>query len=458
MRRALALVSLAALAVVVAAPGSARGRGDPIAPKQGCAVEGVRVLVYDQGDASTVEISTKLSPIGAQRATCTVDWSRVALASPGGAAATPTIAMAETFVDHALAQPLMLADGLSSAIVPAWKGDVEAAKVVALRLVVEGTNAGLRVDVPRDTFPRATAPGARAERRAKAARAAVAKFGALGELAIEATAPGPSNAFGPTDALSEAPIVIESVPTGAPVTQPLPSPIAVLDMMRTTIPLRVLDLSPDNDAGWDETARYAYAASLNGDPVVASLGVHTLAWLASGLSLEAVGVAAASTSPDTAVVPASIANAVGDPDARLAKTLGGIGRFLPLGRPSTFKKSLAKRPELDAARAKAARDAIARLDGAKPEDLAKFAVPALLDRTAPVDPPAPIPTAAPAPIAPREVEPPPAPTPDVDHARVARRARHVHRRPPIGALFGVLAAGAAIALALLDGRTRAKEA
>jgi hypothetical protein len=454
---ALVAIAIAAGASIASITADAHGRAESAAPKQGCAVDGVRVFLYDQGDASTVEISTKLVPIGGLRATCTVDWSRVTLASPDQAAGTPTVAIVQSYVDHALEAPLMLADGLSSAIVPAWKGDVdERGKIVSLRLVVEGTASGLRLEVPRDTFPRATTNGARVERRAKGARDATARFGALGELAITAEGPGPANAFGPTDALGDAAIVVEAVPSGAPVSQPLPATIAVLGMLRATIPLRVLELSPENDAGWDEAARYAYAAAMNGDPLVAALGAHTLAWLGSGLSLQAVRIATISDGPETAAVPASVATAVGDPDARVAKTLGGIGRFLPLGRPSTFKKALMKRPELDLARAKAARDAIARLAPVTPEELVKLAVPALLDRTVPVDPPAPLPKPGAAPIVtplPNEPAVGPADEPPALTTRRHRR-RHSRKHLPLGLLFGGLAAAAALALAWNESRER----
>ncbi len=454
---------VAPLAIALAASASiasshdALARTEPLAPKQGCATDGVRVFVYDQGDASTIEISTRLLPIGGQRATCTVDWSRVALSSPDQTSATPTVAIVQSYVDHALEAPLMLADGLSSAIVPAWKGDVdERGKLVSLRLIVEGTASGLRVEVPRDTFPRATTNGARAERRAKGARDATARFGALGELAITAEGPGPANAFGPTDSLGEVAVVVEIVPSGAPLTQPIPATIAVLGMLRATIPLRVLELSPENDAGWDEAARYAYAAAMNGDPLVASLGAHTLAWLGSGLSLQAVRIATTSDGPETAAVPAAVATAVGDPDARVAKNLGGIGRFLPLGRPSTFKKALIKRPELDVARAKAARDAVARLAPVQPEELVKLAVPALLDRTVPVDPPAAIPKPGATPIVtPQPTEPALGPT-DAPTPLATRRHRRspARRHLPLGLLFGGLAAAAALVLAWNESRER----
>jgi hypothetical protein len=442
-----------ACAALLASP-AAQARGEMVAPKQGCAVEGVRVFVYDQGDQSTIEISTKLSAIGGQKASCTVDWSRVALGSPGGAAATPTVAIVEPFVDHALTPPIMLADGLSSAIVPAWKGDVdEHGKVVAVRLIVEGTAMGVRVEIPRDVFPRATANGARLERRVKGAREGTAKFGALGDLAITATGPGPADAFGPTGPLGEETTVVEAVPGGAPPSQSLPASIAVLSMLRATLPLRVVDLSPDNVAGWDEAARYAYAAALNGDPLIASLGAHTLAWLASGLSMQAVKVATTSTDPDTAIVPASVATAIGDPDARVQKTLGGIGRFMPLGRPSTFRKARLAGAVPDPARVKAAQDAVARLDGVKIEELVKLAVPALLDRTAPVDPPAPQPTPGAPPVASAKLEEPEEPTPVAPIARVVGKARHharAKKRAPIGLFFGLLAAAGAIALALRE--------
>ena len=73
MRRARPLAALVGVALATFG-GDALGRSETAAPKHGCAVEGVRVFLHDQGDATTVEISTRLSPLGAARATCTVDW------------------------------------------------------------------------------------------------------------------------------------------------------------------------------------------------------------------------------------------------------------------------------------------------------------------------------------------------------------------------------------------------
>ncbi len=275
-----------------------------------------------------------------------------------------------------------------------------------------------------------------------------------GRAASVAQGPGPANAFGPTGPLGEEPIVVEAVSSGAPPSQPLSTQIAVLDMLRATLPLRALELSADNDAGWDELARYAYAAALNGDPMIASLGAHTLAWLASGLSLQAVRIAARGEGTETAAVPATVATAVGDPDARLAKTLGGIGRFLPLGRPSTFKKALVKRPELDASRANAARGAVARLATVKVEELVRLAVPALLDRTAPVDPPAPLPMpdAAPTIVPSAVAAASSAARAALEVAATGGVRRSRKRRTPRGLWLGALAAAAALWLAWRESR------
>ena len=404
-----------------------------------CTFDGVRVVVADAGESSVVEVSVRV-----RGESCTVDFSQVTLAAPEGPA--PTIAVSQTFLDHRLTT-VEVADGVNAVQPRAWHG---ATGVVATRWLVEGTAAGMRVEVPRATFPKLFDPGARVERRVKSARLGTAKFGPLGDLQILASPPGAAGGAGPTGPALDERVIAEFVPGSAPVSESVPAPLVTLESFRTTLPLRVLDLSSANEEGWTEVAKRAYAAALHGDPVVASLGVHTLAWLASGLTLQAVNIGA-TAGPDTAVVPASVLTAIGDVEARLTKRYGGQGRLLPLGRPSVFRKALTSKPWDDAPRAAAAKAAVVRLASVQPQDLAPFLVPAILDgAAAPIDPPQSV-HVEPTPIIPNvpvtNVEP--------SSATVESRARHKPNRGKRAGLFiGLLAAAAAVTWTL---RTPRKE-
>jgi hypothetical protein len=303
--------------------------------------------------------------------------------------------------------------------------------------MVEGTSGGLHLEVPRATFPKLFEPGARVERRVKSARPGAAKFGPLGDLQILASAPGAAGGAGPTGPALDERVIVEFVPGGAPVIEAVPAPLVTLESLRATLPLRVLDLSVSNEDGWNEVAKRAYAAALHGDPAVASVGVATLAWLGGGLTLQAVKIGA-TASNDTAAVPASVLSAVGDVEGRLTKRYGGQGRLLPLGRPAVMRKVLTARPWDDAPRAKAAKDAVARLATVQPQDLAPFLVPAILDGAAsPIDPPQSV-YVAPQPVVPTITEPS-APT-------VETRAHHkkTNRRKRAGLWIGLFAAAAAV--------------
>ena len=343
-----------------------------------CTFDGVRIVIADSGDTSMVEISVRLRGDGE----CHADFSRVALSSPGEAA--PTIAVAQTFVGHRLTA-VQVADGLNAVSPREWRGEPG---VVAVRWIVEGTTAGLRVELPRSAFPKPADPGARVERRVKSARSGVAKFGTLGDIAVPPTAPGAAGGLGPAGPANEERVVAEFIPNG-PIVETIPTSILTLDAFRDLVPRRVLDLSAQNEDGWTDIAKRAYAASLHGDPVVASLGVHTLAWLGGGLSLQTVKLGKTAGS-DTALAPSSVLDAIGDVEARLSKRYGATGRLLPLGRPAIFRKALAAHPWDDEARATAAKNAVARLASVQPQDLTAFLVPAIVDGSAaPVDPPQP---------------------------------------------------------------------
>lgn len=427
MKRGAAIAAFA----LAALPASAASAADV------CVFEGVRVAVADAGDASYVEISARLASSGSDPVTCTVDWSRVVLASPGGADATPTIAIASTFVDHAQQKPLLVADGVAPASPRTWSGPVTKG-VVSVRFLVEGTASGLRVEIPRAVFPKAAHAGARAERRAKSPRDATGKFGPLGEIAVPPSPPGAAGGVGPTGPFGPEPIVAEVVPTGAAPIEPLPPSVLTLNALRDTLPRRVLELSPEHQEGWDEVARRAYAAALHGDPLVASLGVHTLAWLASGLDLQAVRLAKVAAPPAVAAAPASVVDAIGDVEARLDKRHGTTGRFLPLGRSAVFRKALTARPWDDPARAKAAREAVARLASVAPQDLSPYLVPAIVDGgAAPVDPPAPDPAIVAKPlVAAADGADTAAPAVEPRRAPSKRRASRAARRVGVG--FGIL--------------------
>lgn len=409
-----------------------------------CKFDGVRVVVADGGESSVVELSVRVKG-DAPDSACSVDFSQVTLSAPEGAA--PTIAVSQTFVDHRLTG-VDLADGVNAVQPRLWRGS---SGVVAMRWLVEGTAGGLRVEVPRTTFPKAYDAGARVERRVKSARGGTAKFGPLGDLQILASTPGAAGGAGPTGPALDERVIAEFVPGSAPVTEGVPAPLVTLESFRSTLPLRVLDLSAANEDGWTEVAKRAYAAALHGDPVVASLGVHTLAWLGSGLSLQAVKIGP-TASADTAPVPASVLTAVGDVEARLTKRHGGQGRLLPLGRPGIFRKALTSKPWDDTARANAAKAAVARLATVQPQDLAPFLVPSIIDgAAAPIDPPQSV-HVEPQPIIPNVPSAIPA-TPYGEPAAIAPRGR---RRSPrkryVGVFVGLVAAAAAIGWTLRSQR------
>ncbi|MGZ5969633.1 MAG: hypothetical protein ACXWP4_18295 [Polyangiales bacterium] len=387
----------------------------------GCVLDGVRVLIADGNDSSYVEISARLSPRGTGGASCAIDWSHVSLSSPNGADAAPTIAIAQTFVDHKYIPPLVLADGVAAANPREWRGEVGVPVVVAVRWIVEGTAQGLHVEVPRATFPHLSHPGAKVERRVKSARPGTAKFGDLGEIAIEPQPPGAAGGVGPAGPLTNERIVAEMIPNGLPPGEKVPSQLLTFDALRDTLPRRVLDLTAENKDGWDEVAKRAYAAALHGDPVVASMGVSTLAWLGSGLGLEATKIAKTASGKDTAAVPASVVDAIGDVSARLQKRYEATGKLLPLGRPSIFRQALKDRPWDDKPRSAAAKEAVAKLATVQPQDLAAFLVPPILDgASAPIDPPAP-----PAAIDPTAVVP--MGVPDAPSANVEATTEKKHR-------------------------------
>lgn len=409
-----------------------------------CRFDGVRIVVADAGDTSIVELSARVHSLN--DTTCTVDWSRVSLASPGGEA-SPTIAVSQTFVDHKIIPPLMVADGVAAVQPREWHG---ASGVVAVRWFVEGTGAGLRIEVPRAAFPKLADPGARVERRVKSSRSGTAKFGTLGDLPTLPSAPGPAGGAGPTGPADEERVVVEFVPSG-PLLEPVPGPLLTLEAMRGMVPARVLDLSPANEEGWNEVAKRAYAAAMHGDPLVASMGVHTLAWLGSGLSLTAVHIGKATATADTALVPASVFDAIGDVDARLQKRMSTVGRLLPLGRSSVFRKALAAKPWDEPARANAAKAAVARLATVQPQDLTAFLVPSIVDgMAAPIDPPTPVPVAGPPQVMPNV---PPAEDPSVEASTAPAKKRAPPLRKRVGLFFGLLAAAAVVAWQVRESQT-----
>lgn len=432
----LAAAAFALSTLVVAARGGAEER---------CRFEGLRVLVADAGEGSIVELSARVrSETGG---TCTVEWSRVSLSSPAGGDAAPTIAVAQTFLDHRLLSPMVVADGVAAVVPRDYRGEPG---VISVRWFVEGTAAGLRVEVPRAAFPKPVA-GARVERRVKSARTGSAKFGPLGDIDVVPSAPGPAGGVGPAGPANEERIVVEMVPTG-PVLEAIPTPLLTLEAMRGTLPLRVLDLSPANEDGWNEVARRAYAAAIHGDPLVASMGVHTLAWLGSGLSLQAVKIGKTAAGPETAVIPASVVDTIGDVDARVQKRQPTVGRLLPLGRNAVFRKALAARPWDEAPRAAAAKAAVARLAAVPPQDLMPFLMPAIVDgMAAPIDPPQPV-AGEPEPVIPG------VPKVDEGPALVATKAVRAKTKRPrgkrVGLFFGLLAAAAVIGWQLRESRDR----
>ncbi|GAC1351935.1 MAG: hypothetical protein NVS3B20_05410 [Polyangiales bacterium] len=372
--------------------------------EKNCAIDGVRTHLADDGDVATIELSARVRPIHHQSTICEVDWSLVSLHGADPSEAAPVVTFVQSFFDHALQRPLILAEGIASASIRAFRGEVPAdGAVVAVRIIVEGASAGLRVEIPRTTFPAHTSPGARIEQRVKSSRAGVARFGELGEMPIIATEAGPAGGVGPSRALGNERASLSFQPSferseviqgiegvgAAEAPRAMRSGAAIaLDAFRDTLPRRVFDLSTANEKGWDEIAREAFAGALHSDPVVASMGTYTLSWLAAGLALQTTRIAVVSSGTDVAVAPSKVIDAIGDAQGRLQKRYGAVGRLLPLGRPSIFRKALAAQPWRDPARAKAAKDAIARLKDVAPETLVSNMVPAIINPIAPVDPPA----------------------------------------------------------------------
>jgi hypothetical protein len=251
--------------------------------------------------------------------------------------------------------------------------------VVALRMIVEDTDGGLKVELPRGLFPSPTS-WARVERRVKSARESTAKFGEIGSMPIPASPPGVAGGLGPTGPFTASPIVVECAPTGAPIDETLPNWSIALDAFRATLPKRAIDLSAAADDGWNDLARHAWAAAMHSDPVVASLGVSSLAWLAGGLDVQA-------TKLDATNAPPNVVASIGDVQKRLDQRWGAVGHLLPLGRPTTFRVVLAANPGADAARAKAAKSAVMRLASIGEADVASMITPSIVEGIAPIDPP-----------------------------------------------------------------------
>ncbi len=78
---------------------------------------------------------------------------------------------------------------------------------------------------------------------------------------------------------------------------------------------------------------------------------------------------------------------MGDVPLRLHRKLGEGGLLSPIGRPAVLRRLLAANPSAEVARAKAAKDAVAKLDASSVADVAGELVPAILEIGAPVDPP-----------------------------------------------------------------------
>ncbi len=395
-----------------------------------CTLDSLRIAVIDAGATSTVELSAHVRPGSGDSATCTIAWSRLTLAgvASGG---TPTVAIADGFVDHARIPPLVLANGLDGATPRDFHGKTgPQGAVVALRLVVEGTEAGIRLEVPRSIFP-SVALGAKVERRVKSARRVTAKFGDLGELEIQPTDAGPAGGLGPTGPIDER-IVVEAIAGAEPPSAIVPAWARVLDGFRQTFAQQVLDLSPANQAAWDELARRAYAASVHGDPVLASLGESSVAWLASGLDLKAMRLAKTAALPEVAQAPQAVLDAIGDVAGRLEKRYGAVGHLLPLGRPAVFRRVLTASPWNEGPRAQAAKDAVARLGTLSPVDLAAYVTPGIMDANAPIDPPAAGPLQPMAkPLEPEE-EPGAMVVADKKHTRHARRGASLRKKVLLG--------------------------
>lgn len=458
--RLAAMVAMAAMAAAFASTRQAH------AAAGACAIDGVRVSLVDGGESSLVEVSARVRSLGDEPVECAIDWPLLTISAAADRSGSPSIAVVETFVDHALSRPLLLADGVATAAPHEWRGTVgPEGLVVAVRLVVEGSSDGLRVEVPRAIFPTHAIDGARIERRVKSARGGQARFGETGTLDIAPSPAGAAGGMGPTMALSQGRVVAEMVPGEAPVSASVAPAFTVLDLYRQELPMRALDLSAENDQGWDELAKRAYAAALHSDPVVASLGVATLAWLGGGLDLRITRIGA-SASPDVAAVPHDVLDAIGDVDARLQGRFAAVGHLLPLGRTAVFRRALTADPSHDVARSKAAIAAVARLAGVSPASLVAFVPPSIVDATAPVDPPVPglsiatVPSAAP-PDATSE--------PDAVSGAVAQHAarpsqlararwlgKRRRRRMIVGAIVAALLASVGLAMLLRQRQARAQ--
>ena len=373
MKRALA--AMASSIVVALASTAAR------AATTSCTTQSVRVSLVDAGATSMLEISARVDTSADDRGeACALAWSRVALSSSSSAGPTPHAVMVETFVDHERTPPMILADGLSAAAPrDATVTPTTAPMVVALRMIVEDTDGGLKVELPRGLFP-APASWARVERRVKSARESTAKFGEIGSMPIPASPPGVAGGLGPTGPFDASSIVVECAPTGVAPSETLPSWTVALDAFRATLPKRALDLSVENAGGWDDLAQHAWAASMHSDPVVASLGVSSLAWLASGFDVQA-------TKLDASNAPPKVVASIGDVQKRLDQRWGAVGHLLPLGRPTTFREVLRATPSADAARVKAAKAAVMRLASIGEADVASMITPSIVEGMAPIDPP-----------------------------------------------------------------------
>jgi hypothetical protein len=450
-----AIAALITLALVTT-PEPARAQSKP---GGGCVLDGVRLLVADAGENAIVELSVRVSAAeGVDTAVCSIPWDAVAIGAPTPQGSPPSVAVIRTFVDHAPSS-LQLADGVGSAMIRGWEGPVTRTPiVVALRLLVEGTGDGLSIDVPRAALPVAAVSGARFEQRVKSARGGAATFsmanddGALEPLgdamAIVPTDAGPANGVGPASALPAHRARLTFAPNGSAPSATIPPSLLTLELLRASIPKRALELSPANAEGWDQLATAAYAAALHGDPVVATLGAGTLAWLGSGLSTHAIDIGETAALPDRIAVPGSVAAAIGDAPARITRRFGTRTRLLPLGRPSTFRAAMRAELSADEARATAAKQAVARLAARSSAELARTLPAAIIDDVAPTDPPraevlqAQMPTAAASTLAPAPM--PKEPGPSTAHRSLPRRGgRH---RGLLGLLALVGLAGLAAAL------------
>ncbi|MBK7399234.1 MAG: hypothetical protein IPJ34_23935 [Myxococcales bacterium] len=376
-------------ALVVPLAPSALSAAPPPVPI-GCVLESVRVSVLDEVDDSWVEIGVRLRASGAPTASCTIDFTQLALGTPDAVGPTPTIALAATWVAGKPVPPLLTADGVAAVSLRSWSGEVTSTPiVVSTRLLVEGTGLGLRVELPRTALPGLAHGGARVERRAKSARPATGRFGPLGTIEVPPTPPGSRGRRPDLAAVGRA-----NDRRGGPERRAR-DPAAVAGGAH------VRCAPPDDTAPGPRSRRVrpgrvgrARQARVRGRPARGSAGgrarhAHPRV-VRVGASLQAVRVAKTAAPPETVAVPASVVDAIGDVEARLAKRHSAVGRLLPLGRPAVFRKILEGRPWADAPRAKAAKDAVERLAPLGAADLTAFLVPPMLDGASlPIDPPAP---------------------------------------------------------------------